>query len=209
MYRASTDAVKLRTPHRSAASCVTCAARRASPLLVVLSLLPLPGRALAQAACPPLAGARSGALSNPAEAGTHDAGGGAVVTCRFDAALTRMFTPPTVPPGMYRVYVTEDSIERMLAEFRGVAASSDVEGAWSVTQMSPLDAYGEAGLYDRAKVARLYGGVPARVARGPILENGRTVASITLVSPHPNGSLARLERGTLIIEFRLPPPTSR
>jgi hypothetical protein len=70
--------------------------------------------------------------------------------------------------------------------------------------MDPLDAYGTAGPYDRAKVARLYVGVRPRVAHGPIVEQGRTVASITLISPYPNASLSELHSGTLIIEFRIP-----
>jgi hypothetical protein len=70
--------------------------------------------------------------------------------------------------------------------------------------MDPLEAFGDAGPYNRAKVAELYVGLRARVARGPIIEGGRTIAAITLVSPYPNRSLSRLEPGTLIIEFRIP-----
>ncbi len=114
-----------------------------------------------------------------------------------------MFTPRSVPENTYRVYVTDSSIEKVLAAFRAVASSSNVAGAWVVQEMDPLDAYGDAGLYDRAKVARLYVGVRARVARGPMVEQGRTVASMTLVSPYPNTSLTGLERGTLIIDFRI------
>jgi hypothetical protein len=142
--------------------------------------------ATAQSECPPLAHAGSRAFS-----------------CRFDATLTRMFTPRTVPSGTYRVYVTDARIENVVAQFRAVASSSNVEGAWVVHVMDPLDAYGDSGLYDRARVARLYVGVRAQVARGPVIEHGRTVASITLVSPYPNASLTALERGTLIIEFKI------
>ena len=165
---------------------------RARPLrllaILVVALL-LSSTAGAQSPCPPLAHSES-----------H-----AAISCRFDATLTRMFTPRTVPPGTYRVYVTAARMEEVVAQFRAGVSSPPVEGAWSVQTMDPLDAYGDAGLYDRAKVARLYVGVRARVARGPIVENGLTVASITLVSPYPDPSLARLEPGTLIVEFWIPP----
>lgn len=116
-----------------------------------------------------------------------------------------MFTPRTVPENTYRVYITDAGIDTVVAAFRVLAPSSNVEGAWVIRQMDPLDAYGQAGPYDRAKVARLYAGMRARVARGPIVEHGRTVVSITLVSPYPDGSLKHLRQGTLIIEFRIPP----
>ncbi len=102
---------------------------------------------------------------------------------------------------MYRVYATGASLETAIAAFRAVARSGDVKGAWAVEETDPLSAFGEAGLYDRTKVARLYVGIRARVARGPLLRDGRTVASVTLVSPYPDASLTRLERGTLIIYF--------
>jgi hypothetical protein len=199
-----------RTAVKRAAGCSPVA--RSSFLLIVATIgLWLSGPRAAVAQCPPLESAA--ALSNPPEAGSGKAtspaaaGSHSPFECRFDAALTRMFTPRAAPQGTYRVYVTTVRIEQLLDAFRAVASSSAVEGAWAIQQMDPLDAYGEAGVYDRAKVARLYVGVRARVARGPIIEQGRTVASITLVSPYPDGSLTRLEPGTLIIEFRIPPGT--
>ncbi len=143
----------------------------------------------------------------------------ASLACRFDPTLTRLFTPRVGPENTYRVFVTNAALEAVLAAFvarAGGQSSTATDGAprpaegparaagsWTVESMDPLDAFGESGIYDRPKVGRLYVGVRAHVARGPIVESGRTVASITLISPYPDPSLTRLERGTMIIEFRI------
>ena len=181
MYRAAASGVKRLRMSRAA----LCSSFTATLVALFFSLSARP-IATAQSECPPLAYAGSHAFS-----------------CRFDATLTRMFTPRAVPSGTYRVYVTDARIEQAVAGFRAVASSSHVEGAWVAHVMDPLDAYGDSGLYDRAKVARLYVGVRAQVARGPVVDHGRTVASITLVSPYPNVALTRLQPGTLIIEFKI------
>ncbi len=154
---------------------------------LLVAVLSLSATAVAQPQCPPLA-----ASDNAAP-----------FVCRFDAALTRLFTPARIPKDTYRVYVTDADIGRAAAAFQAMASPSNADGPWVVRQMDPLDAYGNAGPYNRAKVARLYVGIRARVARGPIVRSGRTDASITLVSPYPDPSLTRLERGTLIIELRI------
>ena len=66
--------------------------------------------------------------------------------------------------------------------------------------MAPLDAFGDAGSFNKAAVARLYRGQRPTVAHGWIKENGRFV-SITLVSPYPDRQLRTLEPGTLIIRY--------
>jgi hypothetical protein len=71
-----------------------------------------------------------------------------------------------------------------------------------VEALAPLDAFGSGGLYDRAALARLYGSRRPSVARGWIDEAGR-FESLTLISPHPDAGLTRLEPGTLIIRFIL------
>ena len=63
--------------------------------------------------------------------------------------------------------------------------------------MPPLDAFGSAGPYDRA-LARLYGGRRVTVARG-WTEHGNPFESLTLISPRPGATLARLMPGTLVI----------
>lgn len=171
-------------------------------LAVLLGGVMLCANVAAQSPCPPIARA-----NNPAEAGSHEAEAKRDVialSCGLDTALTRLFTPRTVPKDTYGVYVTDAGVDKVAAAFRAVASSSRVQGAWVMQEMDPLSAFGEAGIYDRAKVARLYLGIRARVARGPIIQQGRTVASITLVSPCPDASLTKLQRGTLIIEFRIP-----
>jgi len=164
-------------------------------VLVVLSLtlcLAHPRTALAQ--CEPLRRAASPATSASPRS----------LSCQFDLALTRTFTPATVvAKDTYRAYVTDAPIDEVVAAFRSVANSESVRGAWAIEQIEALDAFGKAGQYDATRVSRLYGGRRARVAHGPIVRNGRTVTSITLVSPYPDPSLAHLERGTLIIEYRV------
>ncbi len=190
MYRGRRRPVKPHPANSRAVIHGRSAVRRVF-LALGVSILALGSSRVAQAqpSCPPLSDARS--HRDPP------------FSCRFDATLTRLFTPPTVPAGTYRVYVTGASFHNVLAAFRAVAGSTDVQGAWVPRDMNALDAYGEAGPYDHAKLARLYAGSPARVTRGPVLESGQTVASITLVSPYPDASLTRLEAGTMIIEFRI------
>jgi hypothetical protein len=125
-------------------------------------------------------------------------------SCTLDPMLTRLFTPRSVSDNLYRVYVADAPVDQVARAFDLANPPSEAAGAWVLEPMDPLDAYGTAGPYDRAKVARLYVGVRPRVAHGPIVEQGRTVASITLISPYPNASLSELHSGTLIIEFRIP-----
>jgi hypothetical protein len=203
MYRGCSDDVK-RSNSRAATSRPSGARPRSvvpSPsaavgLLVALTLgscLAVPRDSLAQAQCEPLGNALTPAASPASRS----------FSCRFDATLTRTFTPTTVAKDTYRAYVTDAPIEEVLAAFRSVANSGSVRGAWAIEQMEALDAFGRAGQYDETRVARLYAGRRARVAHGPIIRDGRTVASITLVSPHPDPSLTHLDRGTLIIEYKI------
>jgi hypothetical protein len=52
-------------------------------------------------------------------------------------------------------------------------------------------------------VARLYTGRKARVVRIPVERQGRTIAAITLISPHPDPTLSKLEEGTMVIVLNL------
>jgi hypothetical protein len=52
-------------------------------------------------------------------------------------------------------------------------------------------------------VARLYTGRKANVVRIPVERHGRTIAAVTLISPHPDPTLSRLEEGTLVIVLNL------
>ena len=105
-----------------------------------------------------------------------------------DPALAVLWTPAHPQLGRYEVCTTA----RPLTEI----ASPD----WQVETVPPLDAFGTAGAYDQAVVARLYGGRRPSVARGWLADDGRFQA-ITLVSPYPNRQLTALEPGTLIIRY--------
>ncbi len=167
--------------------------------------------ALLAFACLVVAGPQAQAQCPPLDATVHD-GSAAVVAgrpgktpaCRFNATLTRLFTPHFVPGTPYRVYVTAAVIDTVVSQFATLSPAPSSPGAWTIQEMDPLEALGNAGPYDTAKVGRLYVGRRARVARGPLVQNGRTVATIMLMSPYPDPSLTRLEPGTMIIEFRIP-----
>ena len=106
----------------------------------------------------------------------------------------RLFTPSRVPEGTYATFVTPRPIDDVLGEM-----NAGVEPQALVA----LEAFGQTGGYNRWKLARLYGATRARVARVPRIENGQVVEAWTLISPYPDPSLERLERGTLLIVLRL------
>ncbi|MGE5242814.1 MAG: hypothetical protein ACM3SQ_01120 [Betaproteobacteria bacterium] len=106
--------------------------------------------------------------------------------------LARLFTPPHPRLGRYEVCTTPRSLD--------LVAPHD----WKTDALAPLDAFGAAGPYDRAAVARLYGGRSVRVARGWVQEQNR-FESWTLLSPYPDASLTRLEPGTLVIRYLVRP----
>lgn len=97
-----------------------------------------------------------------------------------------LFTPPVPQLGEYEVCATAAALIEL------------VQPGWTIESLPPLDVFGAAGLYDRGRLARLYGGRRANVARGWIREGGR-FESVTLISPHPDRALQRLEPGTLVI----------
>jgi hypothetical protein len=105
-----------------------------------------------------------------------------------DPAFAALFTPERPVLGRYEACTDP----RPLAE----VAPSD----WMVEALEPGDAFGGAGAYDRAAVARLYGGSRARVARG-WSESGDRFEAVTLISPYPNAAVTKLEPGTLIIRW--------
>ena len=107
---------------------------------------------------------------------------------RCDAELAVLWTPRHPQLGRYEVCTTS----RSLAEV--------ADPSWMVETVAPLDAFGGAGSFNKAAVARLYGGRRPTVAHGWLAENGRFV-SITLVSPYPDRALRALEPGTLIIRY--------
>ena len=108
-----------------------------------------------------------------------------------DPALTALFTPPRPSVGRYEVCTTtEPSVD--------IAARGPHFGP--IELLEPSDAFGAAGSYDRAALARLYRGKRLRVARG-WSENGERFESITLLSPYPDATLTRLVPGTMVIRW--------
>lgn len=122
---------------------------------------------------------------------------------RRDEPLRRVFTPPHAPVGTYEVYVSEEPIEAVAARLGALDPSPASPGSWIIGRVDFKEAFGTASRYDHYGVARLYGGIRPRVARGPISENGRVVAGVTLISPYPDASLEHLQEGTLIVLVRL------
>lgn len=110
-----------------------------------------------------------------------------------DPRLVKLFTPPRPRVGTYEVCTTP----ALLAEV--------ADPAWTVERVAPLDAFGVAGQYSRAALARIYGGRRPQVARGWIRRadaGGQTAfESITLISPYPDATLSSLQPGTLRIRF--------
>ena len=112
----------------------------------------------------------------------------AVAATACDPAFARLFTPSR--PVLGRFEVCTDS--RPLTDI----APSD----WTIEALEAADAFGGAGAYDHAAVARLYGGRRPRVARGWTEDSDRFEA-VTLISPYPNATVTTLEPGTLIIRW--------
>jgi hypothetical protein len=117
----------------------------------------------------------------------------AVLSC--DPALTALFTPIRPSLGRYDVCTTPDPLERV--------AERDGELQFRASEMlDPLDAFGSAGPYNRAALARLYIGMRVRVARG-WAQHGDRFESATLLSPYPDATLTRLVPGTMMIRWTL------
>jgi hypothetical protein len=104
----------------------------------------------------------------------------------------------------YRTFTLPLDIDAALRRLENDESLVRVPGAWRPRAMLPLDAFGQAGRYDRSGMAQVYGGQLPRVARGARAVDGRVVESWTLISPYPNPELRRLEPGTLLIVLRLP-----
>jgi hypothetical protein len=104
-----------------------------------------------------------------------------------DPAL-QVFVPRRPQLGRYEVCTTPEPLR--------AAAPRE----WRVESMPPLDAFGAGGPYDRAALARLYGGRQAEVARG-FIEREDGIESVTYISPHPDGKLSALVPGTLVVRL--------
>ncbi len=118
---------------------------------------------------------------------------------RFDPSLTRVFTPLHAPSDAYRAYVADARIEDVAARLSRASEPPPPAGAWTIRPAELLEAFGSVPRWDRSRVARLYGGTFPRMARGPLVRQGRVWGSVTLVSPFPDAVYQRLRSGTLVI----------
>jgi hypothetical protein len=109
-----------------------------------------------------------------------------------DLKLAALFTPRRPQLGRYEVLTSPEPLSLVIQKLG--------RAQWTVETLAPLDAFGDAGAYDKSALAQLYGGLRASVSRGWIQENGQ-FESLTFISPYPDPSLTRLNPGTLIIRF--------
>ena len=116
-------------------------------------------------------------------------------------AHVRLFAPPAHQSD-YRAFVSNATFDDVLR--RLVAARPGPPGAWKADFVSPLDAFGASGTYNRFQLSRVYLGRRPRTAHGPWL-TADGLESWTLVSPYPNAGLDEVEPGTLLIALRVPP----
>ena len=126
---------------------------------------------------------------------------------RASPALTRLFTPQTVPPGTYQVFVSEAPIEDLVKAL-AAADRSRSRGEWDVQRPEGAGAFGILGTANRSRLARLFRGARVDLARGSIQEGSRAVA-YTLISPYPDASLSAVRKGTLIVRLLVPEVPAR
>lgn len=117
-------------------------------------------------------------------------------------AYIGLFAPAGPRAAAYRIHESADDLDTVLRQLAEDPSLLRSAGAWEVHAVAPTDAFGLAGSYDRARVARLYGAERARVARGVRVEKDRLTEAWTLISPYPDVMQRRLVRGTLRIVLR-------
>jgi hypothetical protein len=114
----------------------------------------------------------------------------ALLNCDPAPALADLFTPPHPIVGRYEVCTTAESIAAV------APAGTPIDA------LDPLDAFGNAGPYDRFALVQVYGAVHAQVAHR-WLDRGAEFESQTMISPYPDAALTRLVPGTMIITLRV------
>ena len=118
-------------------------------------------------------------------------------------AYLPLFAPRGPRAGAYRIFVSPLPIESVLARLTADPSLLRPPGAWSTALVSPIDAFGQTGGYDRSKLARLFSARRPVVARGPRGAGGRALEAWTLISPYPSRDMGRLEPGTMLIVLDL------
>jgi hypothetical protein len=111
-----------------------------------------------------------------------------------DPSLKALFTPLRAELGRYEVCTTPESIEEALAEGKPGELRDLIE------PLEAVEAFGTAGTYNRAALARLYGGTRVRVARRWRQRDDQFVSE-TLLSPYPDHTLKTLNPGTMVIRW--------
>lgn len=119
-----------------------------------------------------------------------------------DSRLTRLFTPPAEPPGRYQVYRSRERVETLAGRLRALDPAP-APGAWEPMRPEAVGAFGQEGIYDRGRLARLFTGRRVTVIRGSLVSAGQRRA-YTLISPHPDETLSVIVDGTMVIEVRVP-----
>jgi hypothetical protein len=118
-------------------------------------------------------------------------------------AFVPLFTPRGVPAGTYRAFTSPEDLDSVLTSVRRNSSLPLPPGSFEPQSVIASEAFGQSGGYNRWKLALLYGARRTRIARGPRIENGRTIEAWTLISPYPDANLEQLNAGTLLIVMRL------
>ena len=109
---------------------------------------------------------------------------------------------PLAHQSEYRAFVSTAALDKVLP--RIATAQPGPPGAWHLDDVSPLDAFGSSGSYNRFRLVRSYLGTRPRTAHGPWI-TAEGLETWTLVSPYPTAALDAVEPGTLLIAMRVPP----
>jgi hypothetical protein len=115
----------------------------------------------------------------------------------------RLFAPPARAYA-FRFSCSEDPIDSV-ARFYRTEWPSPEPRSWTIERLAAGDAFDRAALFDRSRMARLYGARQPRIARGPVSLDGRVVEVVMLMSPYPAADLGSLREGTLIMTVQVPP----
>jgi hypothetical protein len=114
-----------------------------------------------------------------------------------DPALAALFTPARPDAGRYEVCTNAADLDSVMVDL----AAEGIHLA-PAELLNPVDAFGASGAYNRAALARLYGGRRVRVARG-WAQRSKRFESVTLLSPYPDSTLTTLQPGTMAIRLTL------
>jgi hypothetical protein len=123
---------------------------------------------------------------------------------RETTAFVAVFAPPPPRAAAYRAYTTPQLLPEVLTQLQSDPGLQRQAGAWQPRALLAADAFGQTGMYDRAALARLYGAQRPLVVRGARTAPDGQLEAWTLVSPHPDEKLQRLQPGTLILVLRVP-----